>query len=140
MDVPFSSLSLEKASIMNIEKSDDMKFLEACDIAKGQASVTALAVRRAIADTAGVSPNEIFANQSFARDLVHMGGWDSLDTLDFVMTLESHLGRPIAPKVAERLPGLSDEERADVNFLVRDFVRGIVDFIGEEQGTSANGV
>src|SRR4051794_12677598 len=94
------------------------------DTARGGAA--ALVIRQVIADLADVSHTQICAHHSFSDDLAGLGMWDSLDTVEFVMRLEDRLQTRIPAAVAERLPGLLEQERANPLFTVSDMVLGMV--------------
>jgi hypothetical protein len=71
----------------------DEAFLAACDVgADPVAARVALAARRVIARLATVPPTTVLPDDSFARDLVRLPFWDSLDWLGFDLELEKELG------------------------------------------------
>jgi acyl carrier protein len=112
-------------------------FLAECEIATGTAQARkAIAVRRAIAKLAGVPESAISASHVFRGQLDQLGMWDSLDTLEFVLQLEKHLGDELPGEVRDRLPGLDDAVRDHPSYSVRDMVTGIVEAlrVAEEAG------
>jgi acyl carrier protein len=90
----------------------------------------ALAIRRVIADLAEMHEDAIWAHHSFSEDLGDKGAWDSLDDVEFIMSLEAELHARIPDAVAERLPG-SDSERLNPMYTVGDMVLGIVATLNE---------
>jgi acyl carrier protein len=88
----------------------------------GQAE-TALAIRASIAELAGVPASSVGAHHTFADDLAGRGMFDdSLDSVEFVMTLEEQMGKRIPDEVAERLPGLNELDFPHPLYSVADFV------------------
>src|SRR5438067_1273510 len=116
------------------KKVDADNFLLALGLEAGtDEAIVATAIRRVIADLAGVPEEKIDAHHSFSEDLSGLGSWDSLDTVEFLMRLEDLLGLRIPGSVAERFPGLSEVDRTDPFFLVSDMVLGII-FIMKSHG------
>ncbi len=78
----------------------DEDFLKVCLVPEDPMQVeAALAARRAIASLATVPASTILPDDSFARDLVQLPFWDSLDWLGFLLETEVQSGLRI------RLPG-----------------------------------
>jgi hypothetical protein len=88
---------------------DDDDFLKGCEIPDEPLRIeVALAARRVIAELGTVPPETIRPDDSFARELVQLPFWDSLDWLDLVLLIEEKLGgRVIFPE-----PYLDDAVRA----------------------------
>jgi hypothetical protein len=71
----------------------DEDFLRACLVPRDPMQTEAgLAARRAIASLATVPASTILPDDSFARDLVQLPFWDSLDWLGFVLETEVQSG------------------------------------------------
>lgn len=70
--------------------TNDEEFLRACEIPDDPFKIAvALASRRAIAKLGDVPPETIRANDTFARDLIDLPFWDSLDWMGFLLEVES---------------------------------------------------
>jgi hypothetical protein len=102
----------------------DGEFLMRCEVPDEPfAAAVALAARRVIADLGSVPPETIRPEDSFARDLVALPFWDSLDWFGFLLDVE----RACGPGV--RLPGCSviDEATAMAGGHYKDLrVRHVV--------------
>ncbi len=74
--------------------TNDEEFLRACEIPDDPLRIAlALAARRAIAKLATVPPETIRATDTFARDLVELPFWDSLEWMGFILELEDECQR-----------------------------------------------
>ncbi len=76
--------------------TNDEEFLRACEIPDDPLKIAlALAARRAIAKLATVPPETIRATDTFARDLIELPYWDSLDWLGFIFEVERECGHRV---------------------------------------------
>jgi acyl carrier protein len=82
----------------------DAEFFRACDLPKHPLSGRiALGVRRVIAALGEVDPGLIHAEDTFDGPLAGLPFWDSLDTVELMMTLEEEFGVEIPVCEAETL-------------------------------------
>lgn len=101
-------------------------FLAGCDLPIDRAE-SALRVREAIANLAGVAPGYIHASDSFDSDLVHFDFWGSLDSIAVILELENSLGVAISESQAHEIP----DPESIPGFTVADFVRKVVQIVYE---------
>lgn len=99
-------------------------FLAGCALpANDQAMRVALGVRRAIARLGRVEPAYVHGDASFWDEISDLPFWDSLDTVELVMTLEEELGVRIPNVDAEKIRNPDDNPRLTVKDFVGDVYR-----------------
>ena len=81
----------------------EAEFLRRCDL-PAHLEASALAVRAAIANLAGVDVCLVHADDRFDTELLHFDFWGSLDTIAVVLELEQCLGVPISDAQSQKLP------------------------------------
>jgi hypothetical protein len=92
------------------EPQSDAEFLSACALPAG-ATAAALAVRRSVAKYGMIDPAYIRATDRYPQELMALSGWDSIDFLEWVMTLEDELAERVRSEWFDALPE---------SFFVRD--------------------
>lgn len=119
------------AFVANRSPQDDSDFIANCrvqGIERGEE--IARAIREAVARSCGVDPSYIREADSFSRELYHLWGEDSLDSIQFFMNMEKRLGVAISDRDAERIITPFSGERT-----VGDMVRNICEVVGHPSGT-----
>jgi acyl carrier protein len=109
----------------------DVDFLSRCGL-KNELADSALRVRAAIANLAGVDACRIHAEDTFHGDLAHFDFWGSLDSIAVILELEKCLAVRISEAQAHRIVDPESVPR----YTVAEFVKNVVQVVAGEKGTS----
>ncbi|MEQ8835940.1 MAG: acyl carrier protein [Lacipirellulaceae bacterium] len=108
---------------------EDEEFVRECNLPAGRkSSVVAIGVREAIAELGQVEPTYVRANDRFDNELVSLPFWDSLDTIEVILTLEKSIGIPITESEAQRIR----HPESVRGMTVSDFVTDVYEALAEK--------
>ncbi len=107
---------------------NDLEFLKGCEISPGSPDAeTALKLRRFFAAAISVLPPEKITPETTCETL--MAGWkpkswfqDGLDSMEYVMELEEHLGTPILDEYAEEMSNPEYHPNLTVKGLIQNYL------------------
>ena len=123
----WSSQRIKQEFLKGRTAQPEADFLARCGL-KNELADSALRVRVAIANLAGVDACYIHAEDTFGGDLAHFDFWGSLDSIAVVLELEKCLDVQISESQAHRIP---DPESIPA-FTVAEFVKHVVQVVIEE--------
>jgi acyl carrier protein len=90
----------------------------------------ALAIRSTIADLADMPDRSLYAHHTFVENVRGRGMFDdSLDTVEFIMTLEEKLGMRIPTPIAEKLPGVLELDFPHPLYTIADAVAAMASYL-----------